>query len=81
MAFTIVRTKQNAGSVRMETLEITADSASESIPVAMSKILSVALGPASLTTVVGLKINASGSNVTVSGATSGDKLFVTVFGV
>ncbi len=87
MAYTIVRTPSDFGNKKVALLDITADSAEATIDTGMLFIEAIAVGPSSMnSSCIHIAVN-SGTTGTalvgflgVSGCTSGDRFFVTVFG-
>jgi hypothetical protein len=89
MAYTIVREMTVLGNKRVALLDITADATTQSIDTGLARIDHFTVGLHSMTTQIGHKLV---PNKTASGATSpgtlgasalasGDRLFVTVYGV
>jgi hypothetical protein len=89
MAYTIVREMTVLGNKRVALLDVTADAATQAIDTGLARIDHITVGLQSMTTQVGYRLapnkNASGvaaaGTLGVSGLTSGDRLFVTVYGV
>lgn len=88
MAWTVTRDKTVFGNKGVVNLKLTADSAEANISTGLKNIDHFTVGYASLSTVVGLSFalnsNSSGTAsegiLGVSGFTSGDELYVTVYG-
>lgn len=88
MAYTISRYAKNYGNDRTVHLDITADAATQTVDTGLKIIESVSWAPASMSTYVGWKAapnkDASGTaangSLGISGLTSGDRLFITVYG-
>jgi hypothetical protein len=88
MAYTVTRYKSVFGNKRIVGLEITADAATQTVETGLSKIEWSAIHLQSMNTIVGVKIavNSIASGVQsmgvlgISGVSSGDKFYVTVYG-
>jgi hypothetical protein len=90
MAYTVTKTPTVFGNEKVVHLLIDADAATQTVETGLTNIVAYAFGHVSMTTysVAGIKIavnsNASGvatpGSLGISGATAGDKFYVTVFG-
>jgi hypothetical protein len=88
MAYTVTRSPSAFGNKRVEILKIVADAATQTVQTSLGVIEGHSLGYGSMSTIVGPKIfinsNASGVQsfgvLGCSGFTSGDEIYVTVFG-
>ncbi len=89
MAYTISKEITVFGNKRSVLLDITADAATQAIETGLARVDYFNVGLASMATQIGFKIvpnkDASGTAASgklgVSGLTSGDRLFVTVYGI
>lgn len=87
MAYTVTKQKFSASKNQM-LIEVTADAATQAIETGLAKIDHFSVGYVSMATIVGVKIvpnkDASGTaangTLGVSGLTSGDVFYVTVYG-
>jgi hypothetical protein len=79
MAYTVTQIKTVFGDQRVHICDVTADAASGTIPTGLSVITGYAMAPISMATAAVL-MKASGGTITISAATNGDHLFVTVYG-
>ena len=79
MAYTVTRKNVNLGSVNGALCSVTADAASGTVPTGLGSIQSVAIAPQSMNS-SNIKFSVSAGTVTVSGCTSGDAFFLTIFG-
>lgn len=87
MAYTVVKTSTVFGNERVVHLDITADSATQTIETGLKYITAHAVGAQSLST-AGIKIyqnvgaggTAAAGSLGISGCVNGDEFFVTVFG-
>lgn len=88
MAWTVTRKKHVFGDLRAVTLKLSADAATQTVETGLKNIEAFAYGPSSMTTNANFNIainsNASGVQsygvLGCSGFSSGDVLYVTVFG-
>ena len=87
MAYTVSNTVSVFGNMRVAMLSITADAATQTVETGLKNVICHALGPKSLTSgAIKIYANSNASGVLsagvlgISGATSGDVFFVTVFG-
>lgn len=90
MAFTVTRTKTVMGNEAVVHMVVDADAATQTIETGLKNIVAITIAQASMATysVAGMKlaINSNASGVQsfgvlgVSGVTSGDRFYVTVFG-
>lgn len=87
MAYTVTRTRVVFGNKRGVLLKCVADAATEAVATGLKVIDHVTFGFGSCTTTaINVKVNANASNVAangtlgISGATSGDELYFTVYG-
>lgn len=88
MAWTVTRYPSVFGNKRTAILKLTADAATQTVETGLSVIEGYSLGYGSMSTITGLSIaiNSSASGVQAfgsvgfSGFTSGDDLYVTVYG-
>ena len=88
MAYTIVKNVNVFGNQRAIHMDITADAATQTIEPGLSKIYGVAYTPCSMNTSnIHISPNSGALNtalfgfIGVTGCTSGDHFFITVFGV
>lgn len=88
MAFTVSKTQTVFGNQRTVIMEVTADAATQTIETGLKKVIGFSYAPKSMNTSnVHMAINSNASGVasqgvfTVTGCTSGDNFFVTVYGV
>ena len=89
MAWTVTRDKTVFGNKAVVNLKLTADAATQTIETGLSRIDHFSQGFGSMSTLVGLTVainsGASGVNsngvLGCSGFTSGDDIYVTVYGV
>lgn len=79
MAYTVTRKHSVHGNERAVHLAITADGATENVASGLSVIDAISLGLKSMNS-SNIKVNPSAGNLNISGCTSGDAFFVTVFG-
>jgi hypothetical protein len=88
MAYTVTTTKKTVfGDMRVHHLEVTADAATGTVATGLSVVESMTYAPKSMATAaVKLRKNAlpagtaSAGSVAVSGAASGDAMFLTIYG-
>ena len=87
MAYTITRTQTVFGNYRAVMLEIVADAATEAVATGLGKIVGMSYAPKSMTTAnihlyanSGVAGTATNGTIGVTGCTSGDHFFVTVYG-
>lgn len=87
MAYTLVRTPSAFGNQATELIHVTADAATQAITTRLGVIVGFAYGPSSMNSSnihIAINSNASGvatpGTVGVSGCTSGDDFYLTVFG-
>lgn len=88
MAYTVTKYKSVFGDHRIVGMDITADAATQAVFTGLQNIHFMHWSPVSMATIVGIKIcansNASGVQsfgvVGISGVTSGDRFYVTVYG-
>lgn len=88
MAWTVSRDKTVFGNKAVVLLKCTADAATQTVETGLSRVDHYTLGYGSMSTIVGLSIfpnsNASGTNsngvLGCSGFTSGDDVYMTVYG-
>ena len=88
MAWTVTRTHSVFGNKRAVLIKCTADAATQTVETGLSVIESISLGYGSMSTIVGPKVyinsNASGVQslgvIGCSAFTSGDDIYVTVYG-
>lgn len=87
MAFTLTRTKTVFGNEGVEHIRVLADGAEATIATSLRKIDAFAIGYISMTAIgytihpnVGSTATAALGSLGVSGLTSGDEFFITVFG-
>lgn len=87
MAYTIVRTQSVFGNERVVHMDVTADAATQAIDTGLKNIVAMSYGPISMNSSnihIAVNSNASGvqayGTVGVSGNTSGDRFFITVYG-
>jgi len=88
MAFTVAKQRYGAGNLSKMLLDVTADGAEANLSTGLDSITHMNITYQSMTTVVGPKFapnkNSTGTaalgTLGVSGLTSGDRFFVTVYG-
>jgi len=87
MAYTVVKYNTVLGNKRVVGLDITADAATQTIETGLKKIDFMCNGESSMNSAnIKLAVNSNSSGIQsmgvigVSGCTSGDRFFVTVFG-
>jgi len=87
MAYTVTRTKSTFGNKKVIAMKIVADAATQNVETGLKNIEWHSLAPASLSTAaIKLYINslttgtAAAGYLAISGCTSGDEFYVTVYG-
>lgn len=87
MSFTLVRTPTVLGNLRATVIDVSADAAEVDISVGPGKIVGISYCPISMNSSnihIAVNSNSSGAatvgTVGISGCTSGDRFFITVFG-
>ena len=87
MAYTIVRTQTVFGNLRAVCMDVTADAAEQNIQTGLGKIVGMSYGPSSMNSSnIHLEVNSTSTGVAamgtvgVSGCTTGDRFFLTVYG-
>lgn len=87
MAFTLVRTPSVFGNQAAEIIQVTADASTQAIATRLGTIVGFSYGPVSMNSSnihIAINSNASGvqtlGTVGISGCTSGDLFYLTVYG-
>lgn len=87
MAFTIVRTPSAFGNQRVVMMDVTADAAEQNIVTNMGRVVAYSYGPSSMNSSnIHIAANSTSTGtaamgtIGVSGCTTGDRFFLTVYG-
>ena len=86
MAYTVTKVQSVFGNERVVHMDVTADAATQTIETGLKNVFSISTCLASCNTAIRFAINSNSSGiasfgvVAVSGATSGDRIFITVYG-
>ena len=88
MAYTVTKTQSVFGNERVVHMEVTADAATQTIETGLKNVIAISYAPKSMNTSnihISTNSNASGVQsfgvVAVTGNTSGDNFFITVYGL
>ena len=87
MAYTLVRTPSTFGNQAVEMIKVTADAATQNVNTRLKNIVGFSYGPVSMNSSnIHIAVNSSATGVAtpgqlgISGCTSGDLFYVTVYG-